>query len=165
MRADTGSRRDFFRTAAPAVALPMLAAIPVDAKDLRLVTRDEIMDAFRFFDRMELRAEDLNLRYQLLIDMLFETNPANLRDKLQALKDLRKDRPVLVDPYTAQTVPFDPAMYDDMGRLKVEVRQEPVETFSTEGWGTAEPDYRQWLPKPKLRTRIARFVRRQVIGI
>jgi hypothetical protein len=65
---------------------------------------------------MELAAEDLNLRYQILIDMLFETNPETLRDKLQQLVANRSKRMVLVDPDTGQAAPFDPSMYDELGR-------------------------------------------------
>ena len=92
--ADLG-RRALLRMAGPAIALPMVANVtPAQAKEQRLVTREEIMQAFEFLDGMELRAEDLNQRYQIMIDMLFETNPAALRARLQQLIDLRKDRMV-----------------------------------------------------------------------
>jgi hypothetical protein len=155
-----GNRRDFFRIAAPAVALPMLAS-PLQAKEVRLVTREEIMEAYRFFDRMELHAEDLNLRYQILIDMLFETNPENLRAKLQQLRDNRSKRSVLVDADSGQTAPYHPDMYDELGRLQervVQFRDDPDKPVSH--W-----DSTQLLPKPRLRSRIAGFVRKQLIGV
>jgi hypothetical protein len=136
-------RRHLLRIAAPAVALPMAASLPAAAKEQRLVTRDEIMEAFRFFDAMELQAEDLNLRYQILVDMLFETNPENLRAKLQQLVDNRKERMVLVDRDTGQVAPFDPSMYDELGQ--VNTQQEQVATAKLQ----------QVLSKPKLRTRLA----------
>jgi hypothetical protein len=123
-------RRTLLRIAAPAVALPMVAAA-TPAEQARQVTREEINEAFKFIDFMELRAEDLNLRYQILIDMLFETNPENLRSKLQQLADNRKDRLVLVDVNTGQTAPYQPDM-----------QVEPA---------VPQPE----LPKPLLRTRVA----------
>jgi len=100
------------------VALPVVAATPALAKEVRLVTRDEIMAAFRFYDNMELNAEDLNLRYQILVDMLFETNPDHLRARLQQLVDARNGKMVLVDRDTGQVAPYDPSMYDELGNLK-----------------------------------------------
>jgi hypothetical protein len=151
-----GNRRDFFRVAAPAVALPMLSA-PLQAKEVRLVTRDEIMDAFKFYDRMELRAEDLNLRYQILIDMLFETNPETLRARLQQLVDSRKGRMVLVDADTAQVAPYDPSMYDAatgelvaMGQQHIDQEVAPLAQRLQQATGPHIA-----LPKPKLRYRLA----------
>lgn len=152
-----GTRRDFFRTAAPAVALPMVAAMP-QGKEAHLVTQDEIMSAFRLYDRMELAAEDLNLRYQLIIEMLFETNPERLREKLQVLRDKRRERSVLVDVNTGQTVPFDESMYNELGQVKMPVPRElPTVT------GPHIPAVRS--RKNKLRSRLAKALRKKVIGV
>ncbi len=148
-------RRELLRMAAPAIALPMVATATVaEAKEQRLVTREEIMEAFRFFDDMELQADDLNLRYQLLIDMLFETNPAHLRDKLQQLIDKRKDRLVIVDVSTGETAPYHPDMFDETGRV-----QERIVQFRDDGdKSVSHWDSVHLLPKPKLRTRIAAWL-------
>ncbi len=148
-------RRELLRMAAPAVALPMVAAIPAGAEEVRLVTRDEIMEAFRFYDGMELQAGDLNLRYQILIDMLFETNPEALRIKLQQLVDNRKDRLMLVDPDTAQTAPFDPSMYDAIGNLNVQREQELRQEVATD---FVQARIAHFAPKSKLRTRVAAWL-------
>ncbi len=136
-------RRTLLRVVAPAVAMPMVAGGAV-AREMRLVSREEIHEAFKFIDFMELRAEDLNLRYQILIDMLFETNPENLRSKLQQLVDNRKDRLMLVDVNTGQTAPYQPDMHNEQGQQIVEP-------------AAPEPE----LPKslqPKLRTRVAMWM-------
>ena len=144
-------RRELLRMAGPAIALPVVANVTVaQAKEQRLVTREEIMQAFRFFDGMELQATDLNLRYQIMIDMLFETNPAALRARLQQLIDLRKDRMVW-NASTGEPYPYDPGMYDELGnrnavqeqvaRANVDAAKRLVDLFPR--------------PKPKLRTRIA----------
>jgi hypothetical protein len=171
-------RRHLLRIAAPAVALPMVAT-GAQAKEMRLVTRDEIMEAFRFFDAMELRAGDLNLRYQILIDMLFETNPETLRAKLQQLIDNRKDHLVLVDASTGQTAPFDPDMYVELGRKNAQMEQlgreridaalAPVQEQLQQVLDTppgerlpGHPSYgstiAEMLPKPKLRYRVAAWL-------
>ena len=150
MMADLG-RRQLLRMAGPAIALPMVANVTAaQAKEQRLVTREEIMQAFRFFDGMELQATDLNLRYQIMIDMLFETNPAALRARLQQLIDLRTGRMVF-DACTGETYPYDPGMYDELGnrnavqeRADVDAAKRLVDLFPR--------------PKPKLRTRIARWL-------
>jgi hypothetical protein len=159
-------RRELLRMAAPAVALPMVAAAPALTKEMRLVTRDEIMEAFRFFDNMELRAEDLNLRYQILIDMLFETNPETLRAKLNALIEGRRDHMVLVDADTGQVAPYDPSMYEQLaktnaeieriGRERVEQQLAPVQEKLQAA--TFKPLADVVLPKPKLRYRLAAWL-------
>ena len=164
-------RRELLRMAGPAIALPVVANVTVaQAKEQRLVTREEIMEAFRFFDRMELQATDLNLRYQILIDMLFETNPDTLRAKLQQLIDNRKDRMVLVDPDSGQFAPFDPSMYErltkanadmeQIGRERVDAALAPAREQLKQA---SDPVFGGWagsglLPKPKLRTRIAAWL-------
>jgi hypothetical protein len=151
-------RRHLLRIAGPAIALPVAASLPVEAKETRLVTREEIMQAFRFYDGMELQAEDLNLRYQVLIDMLFETNPENLRAKLQQLIDNRKDRCVLVDGYTAETAPYHPDMYDELGhRKRVEVAQQQLKESVTGPHIKAKA--------ASIKRRIARAMRKRVIGV
>jgi hypothetical protein len=161
-------RRELLRMAAPAVALPMVASLPAEAKEMRLVTRDEIMEAFRFFDSMELVAEDLNLRYQILIDMLFETNPDTLRAKLQQLIDNRKDRLVLVDANTGQTAPFDPDMYDELGRKNAQMEQLGRERIDA-ALAPVQEQLQQSVTGPKikekLKRRIARAVRKRVVGV
>jgi hypothetical protein len=154
-------RRHLLRMAAPAVALPMVA-MPLQAKEVRLVTREEIMAAFRFYDFMELQASDLNLRYQILIEMLFETNPETLRARLQELHDSRKDRSVLVDPFSGQTVPFDPSMYDEttgeliaMSKRRVDKTLAPVQKQLEH---VSVPAFGSVLPKPKLRYRMAAWL-------
>ena len=155
-------RRTLLRVVAPAVAMPMLAG-GAAAREARLVSRDEIMEAYRFFDHMELAAEDLNLRYQILIDLLFETNPDNLRSKLQQLRDNRSKRSVLVDADTGQIAPYDPSMYDADGNLLSDSPgQERVVQFRDVD---ASPQALPPLPPPRWHKRVARFVRRQVIGI
>jgi hypothetical protein len=144
-------RRHLLRIAAPAVALPVVATLPAQAKEQRLVTRAEIANAFRFFDGMELRAEDLNLRYQILIDMLFETNPETLRARLAQLVANRSQRSVLVDASTGQTAPYDPSMYEEQERL-VQVRDDGDQSVSH--WDSLQ----NMLPKPKLRTRLAAWL-------
>ncbi len=151
-------RRTLFRIVAPAVAMPMVATVS-QAKEVRLVTREEIIEAFKFFDMMELQAEDLNLRYQILIDMLFETNPDNLRAKLQQLVDNRSQRSVLIDPDSVQTALYQPDMFDEQGQLKgtvqeriVQFRDDPDKSVSH--WDSAQ----QLLPKPKLRTRVVAWL-------
>jgi hypothetical protein len=160
-------RRTLFRIAAPAVALPMLAT-PLQAKEVRLVTREEIMDAFRFYDHMELSAEDLNLRYHLLIDMLFETNPEHLRETLQVLRDNRRGRSVLVDACSGQTAPFDPSMYDEMGHL-IQRELAPLQARLADASKLDVVDAVQHalphMPPPRWHRRIARFVRKLAIGV
>ena len=155
-------RRYLLRMAAPAVALPMAASVPALAKEVRLVTRDEIMAAFRFYDMMELRASDLNRRYQILIDMLFETNPENLRAQLQELVDARKDHMVLVDVSSGISAPYDPDMYDHATGEMLELGQRNVDqqlvAAQEQLRRNTAPIARGWLPKPKLRTRVAAWL-------
>jgi hypothetical protein len=171
-------RRHLLRIAAPAVALPLAASMP-QAKEMRLVTRDEIMGAFRFYDGMELMAEDLNLRYQILIDMLFETNPEALRARLAQLIDNRSKRSVVVDANTGQVAPYDPSMYDELGhraeqveklgRERVDAAMAPVQEQLQQVLDTpsgarlpGHPAYgstiAEMLPKPKLRYRVAAWL-------
>lgn len=161
------TRRNFLRIVAPAVAMPMVATA-AQAKEVRLVSQDEIMEAFRLYDHMELAAEDLNLRYQLLIEMLFETNPEKLREKLQVLRDNRKKRDVLVDVNTGQTAPFDPAMYNELGQLKAPVPRElpPRQVVVPDGhdpklYGVTVPHS----VKNKWRRRLVKALRKQVLGV
>jgi hypothetical protein len=151
-------RRHLLRIAAPAVALPMVASLPTQAKEQRLVTRDEIMQAFRFYDGMEMCAEDLNLRYQILIDMLFETNPETLRDKLQLLVANRSKRLVIVDANTGQAAPFDPSMYDELGRKMAAVEGSHRVDISAIQARLQEQLQSVPLPKPKLRYRVAAWL-------
>jgi len=137
--------------------MPMVATA-APAKEMRLVTREEINEAFKFFDMMELQAADLNLRYQILIDMLFETNPENLRAKLQQLIDNRKDRSVLIDPDSVQTALYHPDMYDEQGQLKGTPQERVVQFRDTGDKSVSHWDSAQLLPKPKLRTRMAMWL-------
>lgn len=146
-------RRHLLRVVAPAVALPMVATMPAGAKEMRLVTQDEIMEAFRFYDGMQLVADDLNLRYQILIDMLFETNPESLRTKLQLLRDNRAKRDVIINANTGQTAPYDPSMYDDKGEYKYNRWQapefnKPLEGIAYDSWSLsrwAKRQLRKWV--------------------
>lgn len=153
-------RRKLLRIAAPAVALPMVATA-TEAKEQRLVTREEIMQAFRFYDYMELRADDLNLRYQILIDMLFETNPENLRAKLKQLVDGRKSGTMMVDPETGQVAPYDPSLYDDVGNRIADLGHEKVDQAlapKLQQLADASRAGSGLFPKPKLRTRLAMWL-------
>jgi hypothetical protein len=145
-----------------------MVATVAEAKETRLVTREEIMDAFRFFDGMEIRADHFNLRYQILIDMLFETNPESLRAKLQQLVDLRKGSLVLVDANSGQVAPFDPDMYDELGHKNAQMEQLGRERIDA-ALAPVQEQLQQSVTGPKikekLKRRIARAVRKRVIGV
>jgi hypothetical protein len=71
----------------PAVAFPLVTETVT--RD-RQVSAEELREAFRFNDGQRLTAEDINLRFGLLIDMLFEPNPARLRYTMHRLVEMRK---------------------------------------------------------------------------
>ena len=79
-------------------------------------TTTEIAKPFHLFDRMQLCAEDLNDRYQLMLDMLFGRDIDNLESRLQKLVDNRYKRCVLVD-VCGLTAPYSPSMYDEHGKF------------------------------------------------
>ncbi len=74
-----------------------MVSVPALAQEQRLVSRDEIIDAFKMHDGSLIRAEDFNLRFQVLIDMLFETNPVTLRARLEQLHELKNTNEYLID--------------------------------------------------------------------
>jgi hypothetical protein len=64
---------------------------------------------------------------------------------------------VLIDPNTGQTATYHPDLYDAEGQL----RATALDAAKLEATPHALPH----LPRPRWHQRVARFVRRQVIGI
>jgi hypothetical protein len=108
----------------------VLATIAASSPTYSAVLQDEVVKAFRLYDRMEVCTEDLNDRYQLIIDMLYGKD--GIGAGLQKLVDARNGRQVLIDPGLASTALYSPDMYDEHGEFKSD--WEPVKPQRTGWW-------------------------------
>ena len=79
------NRRSMLRLAGPALALPVVGK-SVAADNSVLVSKKEIVDAFKFSSGI-VRAESFNRRFELLINLFFESDPQKIRGLLNSLQE------------------------------------------------------------------------------
>lgn len=83
------NRRDMFRMAGPALALTAVPMAAVAANPFigKLVTREEILRALKTVSHQLLTGRGMQLRQEIMIDLIFEHDPEALRAKLEELRE------------------------------------------------------------------------------
>lgn len=78
------------RIVMPAVALPLMDPAALAAGLSSPVSASELKAGFLFREGQLITAEDINLRFNTIIDMLFESDPDKLRESLTRLSEIRR---------------------------------------------------------------------------